>query len=350
MSPPHHCPHCGGPLDEPSPELVAGHASNGASHSDELLPDTSFSPLVAAESHPGVEALLPESAFELEIARNAELLADSVETPALQSSPPAPLDPRFDVNDPIAWKPATSHGSNDAISSSAPAPELEPDSGSGRPDLLKSWSMLVMTSYASALTLALCWLLVTGRIRWGPIPRADTASLEKQAQPSLPALPPATRLELGKTARVGNLELTPVEIRADSVWLRNITTQEPTFRKGGIDSFWLRLKVRNVAGSETFAPLEAALLRETVQGRSDALIETETDHLPMFPLAQSSEWVVDGEELPKVAPGEEAELLLASVPGAARKASDRMTWRLRVRTSVDQTELIGIRFTRSDVK
>ena len=48
-------------------------------------------------------------------------------------------------------------------------------------------------------------------------------------------------------------------------------------------------------------------------------------------------------------PGESVETLIASEPGAADRLTDEMTWRVRFRIGPYRTDVLGVRFTRSDV-
>lgn len=343
MSPLEICPHCGGSLPtqavdgspEFDPNAERSAPTVGSAHSDDqIAPDA----LLMAESGPDHLAIA------------ADLLGDSTEVATLAPLSHAEHEAPSNGEPKLAWTPPHSTTTSREALPAADSGEMRHE----RQSLLRAWGRLLLTSYASALTLALCWLVVTGRVKWGPgSGKADHDSQTVATQDersSLPTIPPDHLAQLGETMRVGNLEVTPLEIRADGVWLRNVTMQEGNFRKGGIDSYWLRLKLRNVSTMDEFAPLDAALLRATDQGGLDALIVTETDRVPMFPLAQTSEWVVDGEDFAALAPGEEREFVIASSPGTSRKASARMTWRMRVRVAPNQTELIGVEFMKSDVK
>ena len=199
-----------------------------------------------------------------------------------------------------------------------------------RASALRSWSMVLVTSYASALTIALWWLVSTGRVQWGPrYPRTEAREGAVQTA-RLPEILLEHRTTLGKSLRVGDLEITPLSVRTDDVWLRNVTSSEPAFRKGGMDSLWLRLRIRNLSTADSFVPLEVNFVRDPDRGQGDSVVEAETELLPMFPLALSSEWDIDGEDFPhlflKQCSKERFGLVLAAEDKECKSASGNKKW------------------------
>jgi hypothetical protein len=70
----------------------------------------------------------------------------------------------------------------------------------------------------------------------------------------------------------------------------------------------------------------------------------------MFPLAIVSEWSIVGQEFRELRPGESYETLVVSAPDALDRLAPEMTWRIRLRTDINQTELIGIQFEENQIR
>ena len=58
----------------------------------------------------------------------------------------------------------------------------------------------------------------------------------------------------------------------------------------------------------------------------------------MFPLAVESEWSIVGQEFRELKPGESYETVVVSAPDALDHVAPEMTWRLRLRTDINQTD------------
>ena len=70
----------------------------------------------------------------------------------------------------------------------------------------------------------------------------------------------------------------------------------------------------------------------------------------MFPLALDSEWSIVGQEFSTLEPGDTEETFVAAEPGSARNLADEMTWRVRLRIGVYRTDMLGVRFTKGEVR
>jgi hypothetical protein len=373
------CPHCGARLSDelhvidPDPHIANAVMSPDA-HAQALatvgtpLPLGEDDHLLSSESlviaGPGADSiLLPDSASEFNVVASGQesesLLPESRENLVRLDGSTSDTHPIGSELSQHALWPADRAA---ADASGLPVGSLrEPSVGSQsieamlRPSLLRSYGLLGMTLYASALTLTLTWLTTTGRVRWGPqnVRRGTEQQAPNEGQRGegpLAALPLDRLASLGAALRVRDLEFVPLEVRSDSAWLRNTTSGDPPFRKGGVDCLWLRFKVRNMSPTDAFVPLEVGFVREPEQGRLESFIEAGEQTIGLFPLAQTSEWVVDGEEFPKLAPGEERELIVVSAPAATRKLAARMIWRLRLRVAAGKTTVVGVNFTRGDVR
>jgi hypothetical protein len=238
-------------------------------------------------------------------------------------------------------------------------------SGDGDDDLPARgthWAMVLLASYASAVTLGLIWVL------WGQrlpreraagesdlFPPARTAAdpghraglSRKQVPP--PPLPEDRIMALGQSLRVGSLEVAPLEVSAGSVLLKR-AINEFQKRFGGDDALKLKLRLKNLSADSILVPLDEAFIRERGRGIHDSFIELGPNQkLDLFPLAVESEWSILGQEFRELEPGESFETLVVSAPGAVGRLGPEMLWRIRLRTDINQTETIGVRFRAADV-
>jgi hypothetical protein len=221
------------------------------------------------------------------------------------------------------------------------------------------WTLLLFMSYSSAVTLALTWVLWTGRsFRSAETPPASAPATEVEsvartgdaaALAPLPPLPAANVVKLGETVRLGDLEATPLEIRKKSLQL--VRSIEPSkWRREKSPALVLRLRLKNISADQTFAPMESRFLREqTAAVDRSSIVTSQGKSINLFPLAVDSEWSIVGQEFSSLEPGESVETIIASEPGAADQLSDDTTWRVRVRTGPYRTDVLGVRFNKSDV-
>jgi hypothetical protein len=241
----------------------------------------------------------------------------------------------------------------------APGPALATGSGSveferqgrGR----TPWPIVVLGSYASAMTLACLWLLLSGRSRHQPadatIPadsRPDLGARSDRSRVVEPAapVPEGRTTTLGNPLRVGMLEFTPLEVVADDVTLRRRPlTGEAEEREGGLDALRLRVRLRNRSEDAVFAPLDEAFVREPDRGLPESFLE-DADGVRTYPypLPQQSEWSIVGQEFRDLKPGEVIETDVVSAEGVADGAKGTLTWRLRLRTGPESTETVAVRF------
>jgi hypothetical protein len=225
------------------------------------------------------------------------------------------------------------------------------------------WGQIVLLSYASILTMALMWLLWTGRIPRAAAPEpppADKPTAEaaveavpRLAQPSAdtppPPLPPENITSLGKPIRLGDLQVTPLSVEARPVEL--VRTIDSEARRREADCLVLHLGLVNLSKDQTFPPLDRILVRERELRSFDPYIATsEGRSIRLFPLALDSEWSLRGQEFPVLKPGGSARTFIAAEPGSANEMAPEMTWRLRLRIGVYRSDMMGVNFTRAEVR
>jgi hypothetical protein len=192
--------------------------------------------------------------------------------------------------------------------------------------------------------------------------RAADSSFPTDSRPDLGAEGPAKRppvakladdhiIAFGKPSRIGNIEVTPTKLSLGPTRLQAKVPGGKGSRLDESENFLhLRLKLKNVAVSDEFAPFDPAFLREPDRGFPASFIETGTgDRISPYPLATESEWSIVGQSFEKLVPGETKETVLVSAKGARAWMTESMTWRFPIRTAPDRTEVVGVRFRASDV-
>jgi len=222
-----------------------------------------------------------------------------------------------------------------------------------------TWFLLLLLSYASAVTLALFWVLWTGRtLRPAPPPTTNTRQSNEESNPKswdptpsqpLPPIPRENHAAPGKTIRIGRLEITPLAIESAPVELTR-RVDPADFRHEDADSLFLRLKLTNISNDQAFAPLDRALIRDQASPLDRSQIAgSDGGTISLFPLAVDSEWVIEGQEFPVLKPGETAETLVASEGVTDNRLAAEMTWRVRLRTGPYQTDVLAVPFTKDDI-
>ncbi len=217
------------------------------------------------------------------------------------------------------------------------------------------WSQILLLSYSSALTLALIWMFGTGRIPRPGSPESPASEksaaesplrpMENQADTSPPPLPAGNLTTIGKAHRLGDIEVTPLGINARPVELVRAISPARSRREHGC--LVLRLRLTNRSSADTFTPIDLITVRERDLRTFDPYIATSSGPaIRLFPLAMTSEWSILGQRFPTLRPGESAETFIASEPGSVNHLADQMTWRVRLRTGVYRTDMLGVRFTR----
>jgi len=220
----------------------------------------------------------------------------------------------------------------------------------------RSWPMILLASYASAMTIACSLLVLNGRTRgWvevrDTLPTDSRPDLEQHPEGAPKVLPVAPVAEdhltsIGQTLRLGSLEFTPVSIEVGRVALEHLPASSRAARSdGGSDALLLSVRFHNLSQEAVFAPLEAAFVREPDRGLPDSFIECGNgERIEIYRLAMQSEWAIVGQSFPELKPGETAETLVVSTTDALAHAANPMTWRLRLRTGPERVEVVGVRF------
>ncbi len=225
-----------------------------------------------------------------------------------------------------------------------------------------NWLSVLHASLTSALALGLIWVLWGHRVAResppvepDPFPTAEsTADPGHRAGQSrklvaVDPIPAERIVTLGQTIVIDSLEVTPLAILAGPVILRR-EIKKGEARRGGNDALMLKLRLKNLSTDSILVPLDEAFIRERKRGIRDSFIEAGQSHqIDMFPLAIVSEWAIAGQDFRELKPGESYETAVVSAPDALGAAAPEMTWRLRLRTDVNQTAVLGVRFQNRDI-
>ncbi|MDG3004162.1 hypothetical protein [Paludisphaera mucosa] len=219
-----------------------------------------------------------------------------------------------------------------------------------------SWTSVILKSYASAVTLALAWLLWSGRTTPKAVPAREAPAPRRPAvEPTAPTASsaavadvPAGRLtSLGKPIVVGDLEITPLMVLHRSVRTsRNLGEENLVRDHDGCLALTLRLK--NLATEDSLQPLAAEDLRD---GEAFAIDAPPAGRIGMFALAAGSAWTIEEQQFPTLDPGAVEDVVLVSEPIPAERLGPAMTWRFRVAADAGRTERadVGVRFGRDQV-
>jgi hypothetical protein len=225
--------------------------------------------------------------------------------------------------------------------------------------VLGTWMSLFLLSYASAVTIVLAWMLWSGRsfhpagpTESGGTRRAvdqGTKSTDPNPREELPAIPAENLTSVGKTIRIGEVEITPLAIQLAPVDLvHRIDAAE--FHHEEANSLVLRFRMTNLSNAHSLRPLNRSLVRDDVSSVDRSFVASpDGPNIGLYSLAVESEWLIFGQEFPVLKPGESAETLVASEPVKEDRLPWSMTWRVRLRIGPYRTDMLGVSFTRSEL-
>jgi hypothetical protein len=163
-----------------------------------------------------------------------------------------------------------------------------------------------------------------------------------------PPLPERNLTSLGEPIRLGSVEFTPLSVERETVTLVHTIDPEERRQARG-QSLILRVRLKNLSDNRTFAPLEPASVRENLAIRNETFVESDRGKVGMYPLVLQSEWSLADQSFPKLPPGESAETLIATAPIDDTTLGEQMAWRIRLRVSPHQTDIVGVTFSRDEI-
>ncbi len=240
-----------------------------------------------------------------------------------------------------------------AVSSSpakpSPAPPVPSDAElpeTPKPSLL----LTLLISYASAVTLALLYLLMSSRAGAKPhhlesLPDITPESPKELSYvPSTMELAPGHSLHLGDSQRFGNIQVEPLRVTYEPLEFRHYTGNEKKTRPASPPVLKLWLRLTNVSTDQTIIPLDAPLLLKWV-GKQGEDFEYTNQYL--FPTAKREQreavvslyrmpvafdWDLVGQNLGQaLAPGESTEMFIPSTDDGTAEINAPTTWRVQLR-------------------
>jgi hypothetical protein len=288
-------------------------------------------------------------------------------TPPSQAEPAPPDETRKGLvsSSTASPDPLDAFRLDDAPSRQAAAGKPAPAAGASRDDVEieyvngPNWPMVVLASYASAVTLALIWWVVVPRLRGRsdvdsfspPTPAAVGTRRADRSRKVEPAPPiPAERITaLGKPLVVGSLEVTPLDVSRAAVTLRRASLSgEGEEKDGGTGAMALRLRLRNTSSDLVFAPLDEAFVRDRDDGVSESFVELDGGRrVYLYPLPVDSEWSIAGQSFPDLKPGESKETRVITEADFPSTSSET-TWRLKLRTGLKDSAVVGVKVPGTD--
>ncbi len=216
-----------------------------------------------------------------------------------------------------------------------------------------NWPMLVLASYASAVTVALIWFVIIPRFQGktdleGFTPGASRVAVGSRRTPhkveQAAPIPANHMAKLGQPLKIGALEITPLEMVRENIRLKRTTiTGKAEEKDGGNGALSLKIRVRNTSKDVVFAPLDEAFIRDRDNSVPDSFVELDSgERVYLYPLPVESEWSVVGQDFPELKPGEVKETCVVTVAEFPGSSGDQ-TWHLKLRTGLESTEMIGVK-------
>ena len=249
-----------------------------------------------------------------------------------------------------------------------------------RTDGVSRGVFLVLLSYASAMTLAVAFLV------WTRVLNPSTHNLESLPDIEPPrhnksiaykfvpwnaTVAPGHVLRIGEARRYGNLKVTALKVTRESLTFEHLERAEK--KKEPIDSVLkLWLKFENVSDDQSIAPLKGLVFYRTsgkdydhersnnfVCKASEKTKGDDGDFVLMYELNTNDIWILTGQDSDHEIPaGQSQDTYIATVGGGAdrlAKSGEEMVWRVHFRKGYSPenygvTTVVEVAFNESDVQ
>ncbi len=370
-----HCPSCGGPLPEPK---AAPTISHSLTHCNEPAGNSPTPPEPAPPVVPEVPRTTPvvaDSNTSPDMPTLRDLGPAEEPDPLLGEFVPSAIQARSKpsaLEDPDEFEiPASLSQGPDSVDDAPPLLGIDTTRTAPKKPTLQSESMeldppgprriptavVLLASYASAMTLAAGWLIydrrrsTTEEAEPATVARSDIEPTGRAAREVAAAesIPESRTTEVGRAIRAGSLEILPLKVERKNVQLirrsTGLTGGSGSDRPRDGGSAWLlTLRLKNLADSTAFAPLEEAYLREGERSPTDSYIETPSgDRVYLYPLAVESEWKIRGQDFRELRPREQVDTIIASEPAPPAVKGGDLRWRVRLSTGSGRAETFVVR-------
>ena len=209
--------------------------------------------------------------------------------------------------------------------------------------------VLGLASYAVLATAMLVWSLLGGTASRSALeslpdvaPRGEN---EFRYVPPSAAVPTGHRVGLGESEQFGHIRIEPLGVTRGPVSLSHYSGRGGTPPDLGGEALRLRLRLTNTsptdASGQMIAPLDSELVYDRLPNGSGQIVSnqylynasesTDEPAVMMLPLAATTEWVVDGQSFPRLAPGESVETVLVAGPQGLDALGADAVWRVQLR-------------------
>lgn len=211
------------------------------------------------------------------------------------------------------------------------------------------WNV-VLKSYASAVTLALIWVLWTGRAARPPeaaAPQRDSATARRRAvEPEPPvsseAIEPRAAAKpspLRKPILLDDLEITPLTVLRKSVRVSRVQQGADARAVNDRNCLVLTLRIKNLRTDDDLTPVTAQDLWNTASFAIDA---PPGAPIAMYTTGLRAGWTIDDQTFPTIKPGEFGDVTLVSEPVSSSRLIGAMVWRFRVATDPDRGRKVDV--------
>lgn len=319
---------------EPPPDELVGDAS---------VPETS-SQEAPAEETPTEENPEAETLAEDEVESNiddddtVQMSVGDLKSPSETASEESDDDDTVVLTPPVTPPPsAQTDQAKPADKKPAPASVEK----AGKSNLI----LILLISYASAITLALIFLLTRDNTKPHHLESLPDVAPEKENAlsyvPVNATLAPGHTLRIGDKQRFGNLEVEILRVTREPIEFVHYTGNTGRTRAPSEPVFKLWLKFTNVSNDQTFQPLGRQLVLRWVtnskgQERSNFYIAPrnasagDEPQAQLYHLSSASDWDLKDQNLDaEIGPGESMECYLATEEGV--NVEGDLAWRVQFR-------------------
>ncbi|WP_165064635.1 hypothetical protein [Paludisphaera rhizosphaerae] len=284
------------------------------------------------------------------------MLSSSLEKP--EPDPMLGGSSSVDLQEDAKRKPGVTHPSDGLDFDVRVASSSDEVSSDSHPRSRSDLGNVLLKSYASAVTLALIWVLWTGRTARPPDAatsqretpsRRRVVDVDPPAAVEAPVVPAeAKTTPLRKPIVVGDLEITPLTILWKDVQVSRKQQGKAARIVNARNCLVLTLRIKNLSTEQTLTPLTSQDLWNTA---SFAIEAPQGPPIAMYTTGSRAEWTIDEQSFRSIEPGGVVDVSLVSEPMPSDRLTTGMTWRFRIATDPERSEKanVAVSFDRDDV-
>lgn len=267
----------------------------------------------------------------------------------------------------------TSHSETDTDDSAKPSEPATDAAAASDPEKKNNLGLVLLASYASAITLIALFLLMRGSgsgdaKHLESLPDvAPEAESELTYVPVNAKLPPGHTLTIGEKRRFGNIEVEPLEVVYEPIEFIHYSPTSKLTRSPSEPVYKLRVRFTNVSEDQQIAPLDGRILlrwvMKTEQQReySNQYLfvdgqDASAPEIPIYRHSRTSDWDLKDQNLGKVlAPGESYVTFVPSAENVEDMLAGKLNWRMQFRKGFSSkgngvTTIVDVAFDSQDVK